>query len=73
MKEHKKVNVLEKRESEEIVSYIEQYETENNIEVKYITDVLILSYPYRLFYQEIKNNSILVISGVKSIENYRIN
>lgn len=72
MQQHKKVNELEKKEAGEIVSYVEQYEAKNNIEVTQITDVSVSNYPYRFFYTEINNKSILVISGIKSIENYGV-
>lgn len=72
MQQHKKVNELEKKEAGEIVSYVEQYEAKNNIEVTQITDVSVSNYPYRFFYPEINNKSILVISGIKSIENYGV-
>ena len=47
MQQHKKVNELEKKEAGEIVSYGEQYEAKNNIEVTQITDVSVSNYPYR--------------------------
>lgn len=68
MQQHKLVNVLEKKDAEEIVSYIENYEKENNIEVKYLSTVLVLNSPDKCFYKDVKNKSIITYSAVRSPE-----
>jgi len=66
MHQHKEVNILEKQEVEEIDKYIKTYEKENNVEVKYISDVVFYGYLDKAFYDKIENKSVITYSGVRS-------
>ncbi len=65
MYQHKQVNALEMQEVQEIDKYIREYEKENNVEVKYIVDIVFKGYLDYAFYDEIENRSVLTYSRSK--------
>ncbi len=63
---HKQVNELEKIETLKIKEYIEEYEKNNNIEIKNIGLIVICNEEEKGYFEEVKNKSVITQNAVKT-------
>lgn len=64
--QHKKVNILEKKEADKIEEYIEQYENETDIKVTKIVKVIVKSDNSEGFFDEVKNKSDYTKNAIRT-------
>jgi hypothetical protein len=70
VREHQKVNTLEKEECNRIGNLIEQYENENNIQIKKIAPILILNQTEKGFFKETTRRTIITYNNVRHYYGY---